>query len=292
MLAGGKKLNIRQGIYLFIIVLLITFFRAVLQLLMPSSNSHPLPPSAVVQSGLIPIGFMIFGLLTFGLLTTVFVLIQDRLAGTRTKKGLIFGSLFGMMWALYLLEPVPHVEGLTLFDALAYPLADGITIVSLGLLLGRFVGTDSKGNRAVCISSSYPALLAVPFFFLAGRILSYTVFHIYSSYAERQFDTIVWASAVGLWISIMYLLLRPGIPDGSPLSKTTYFAVVIYGIDYFLFNLFMPLVFNYEICPIGALLSYADLLVRASMDILSVAVGVYVCEKMKFTYDYPKADLL
>jgi hypothetical protein len=161
-----------------------------------------------------------------------------------------------------LLEPVPHIAGLPLFEVLAYPLADGITIVSLGVLLGRFAGTDSKGDEKVKISSSYAAFLTIPVFFIAGRILSYNLLHIYSSYAARQFDTILWAAATGLWISIMYLLLKPGISVKSPLLKAIYFAVVIYGIDYFLFNLFMPLVFDYQIWPVGTLLSYADLFVR------------------------------
>ena len=62
------------GVSLFLIVLTVTFFGAALQPLMPSSNIHPLPPSAIVQSGLIPIGFVLFGLFTFGLLAIVFVL--------------------------------------------------------------------------------------------------------------------------------------------------------------------------------------------------------------------------
>lgn len=183
------------------------------------------------------------------------------------------------MWTVYLLESVPHIEGLPLFEVLAYPLADGITIVSLGVLLGRFACTDSSGYEKARTSSSYAVLLAIPLLFIAGRMLSYNVFYIYSSYPARQFDTILWAAATGLWIGIMYLLLRPGIPDKSPFQKALYFAVVIYGIDYFLFNLFMPLVFDYSICSVGTLLSYADLFLRASMGILFVAAGVYICEK-------------
>jgi hypothetical protein len=250
---------------------------------MPSSNINPLPPSIIVKSGLIPVGFMLFGLLTFGLLAVVFVVIQGGLPGTGMKKGLTFGFLFGMMWAVYLLEPAPHVEGLSLFEVLAYPLADSITIVSLGLLLGRFIGTDSKFYEKVLISSSFATLLVIPVMFIAGRLLSYNVFHIYSSYAARPFDTIVWAAATGLWIGYMYLMLRHGISDKSPLLKAIYFAVVIYGIDYFLFNLFMPLVFEYKIWPMGALLSYADLFVRSSMDIISVVLGVYIYEKISDT---------
>jgi hypothetical protein len=239
MPAGNLNLKIRRGVPLFLTVLTITLFRAALQPLMPSSNIHPLPPSIIVRSGLIPIGFMLFGILTFGLLAIVFVLIQDKLPGTRTKKGLTFGFLFGVMWAIYLLEPVPHIEGLP--------------------------------------------LLLIPVLFIAGRMLSYNVFQIYSSYAVRQSDTILWVTATGFWIGVMYLLLKPGIPDKSSFLKAIYFAIFIYGIDYLLFNLFMPLVFDYQIWPVGTLLSYADLFVRASMDILSVAAGVYICEIIKLT---------
>lgn len=49
--------------------------------------------------------------------------------------------------------------------------------------------------------------------FIAGRMLSYNVFHIYSSNAARQLDTIVWAAATGFWIGLMYLFLKPGIPQ-------------------------------------------------------------------------------
>lgn len=188
------------------------------------------------------------------------------------------------MWAIYLLEPVPHIEGLPLLDILAYPLADGITLVFLGVLLGRFSGTDSRKDKKVWISSSYATLIAISILFIVGRMFSYNVFHIYSSYAARQLDTIIWAAAMGFWIGLMYLLLKPGIPDKSPLLKAIYFAVVIYGLDYFLFNLFMPLVFDYQIWPVGSLLAYADLFTRSSMDILSVAAGVYICEK-KLVYN-------
>lgn len=121
---GNPNLNIRRGASLFLIVLIVTFFIVSLQSLMPLSKIRPLPPSAIVQAGLIPISFMLFGLLTFGLLAVVFVQIQDRMPGTRTKKGLKFGILFGVMWAIYLLEPVPHIKGLPLFEILAYPFAD------------------------------------------------------------------------------------------------------------------------------------------------------------------------
>lgn len=252
---------------------------------MPSSSNSPLPPSAIVQAGLIPLGFMLFGLMTFGLLAIVFILIQDGLPGTGVEKGPMFGISFGIMWAIYLLEPLPHNEGISLFDILAYPLADSITILFLGLLLGRLVATDFNVDKKVHVSSGTLKLLAVPVMFLAGRLLNYNIINIYSSYADRPFETIVWAASTGLWIGLMYLLLEPGIITGifkkSPLLKAAYFALVVYGIDYFLSNLFLPLVFNYQLWPIGAMLSYADLIMRCAIDIIFVGAGVYIYEVAK-----------
>ncbi len=246
---------------------------------MPSSNINPLPPSAIAQAGLLPLGFTLFGLIAFGLLAIVFVMIQDGLPGSKTMRGLIFGVLFGGMWAVYLLEPLPHTEGLPLFDILAYPMADSITIILLGMMLGRFIGTNSKVKEKERFGSSSVKLLAVPIVFLIGRLLSYNIIHIYSSYAGKPIDTMAWVAATGLWIGIMYLLLESGIMARPPHLKAVYFALAVYGIDYFLFNLFLPIVFNYKLWPIGALLSYADLFVRCAMDIISVAVGIYIYEK-------------
>lgn len=270
----------RKLLTLFLIALSTTIFRVILQPFMPSGNDNLFPPSVFVQAGLLPLAFTIFGLVTYGLLAVVFVLIQDGLTGSRMKKGLTFGLSFGMMWVVYLLEPLPHGSSTPLIELLAYPFVDGITIVLMGVLLGRFIATNSQSPEKVHISSGVLALAAITVLFLAGRLLSYNVFHIYSSFITRPFDTMIWAAATGLWIGIMYLLLSPGITVKSPHAKAAYFGLLTFGLDYFLFSLFLTLVFDYQIWPVGILLSYADLLVRMAIDIISVTVGVYIYEKI------------
>lgn len=288
----------RKLLALFIIALSTTIFRVIFQPFMPSGNDNLFPPSAFVRAGLLPLAFTIFGLITYGLLAVVFVLIQDRLAaGSRMKKGLMFGLSFGIMWALFLLEPLPHGSGASLIELLAYPFVDSITLVFMGVLLGRFIATDSQGRGKAHISpdisSGILALVEITGSFLLGRLLSYNVFHIYSSYTTRPFETMIWAAAAGLWIGLMYLLLCPGTAGTagsasntarSPAAKATYFGILIFGIDYLLFSLFLTLVFDYQIWPVGALLSYADLILRVAIDIVFVTVGVYIYEailKMK-----------
>lgn len=279
---------------LIIIALSATIFRVILQPLMPSGDDNLFPPSVFVQAGILPLAFTIFGFVTYGLLAVVFVLIQDGLAGSGMKKGLMFGLAFGMMWALFLLEPLPHGSGASLIEFLAYPFVDGITLVFMGVLLGRFIATDSrsmgKAQISPDISSGILALAAITGSFLAGRLLSYNVFHIYSSYTARPLETMIWAAAAGLWIGIMYLLLCPGTAGTagstsntakSPTAKASYFGILIFGIDYILFNLFLTLVLDYQIWPVGALLSYADLILRVAIDIFSVTAGVYIVVKSR-----------
>src|SRR5574340_421240 len=147
-------MNKGQWLILFLVVIVVTVFRLIAQGFMPAGNDNLFPKSAIAQAGLIPVAFTLFGLLTYGLLAIVFILIQDRLPGTRMMKGLMFGLLFGGMWIVYLLEPLPHSEGSPLIDVLAYPAVDGITLVLEGLLMGRFIATDSKGYGRMLISSN------------------------------------------------------------------------------------------------------------------------------------------
>ncbi len=142
-------------------------------------------------------------------------------------------------------------------------------------------GRVVRGRQLV--AEGHIQLASVPIVFLAGRLLCYNVFHIYSSYATRPFDTMIWAAATGIWIGIIYLFIEPGIAVKSLLAKAAYFGLIIFGIDYLMFNLFIPLVFDYQIWPIGAFLSYADLLLRVAIDIIFVIAGVYIYEKASST---------
>ncbi len=168
-----EGMNKRRWLTLFFVVLATTIFRLIAQGFMPAGNYNLFPQSAIAIAGLIPVAFTLFGLLTYGLLAIVFILVQGRLPGTRIMKGLMFGLLFSGMWIAYLLEPLPHGEGLPLIDVLAYPIADSLALILEGLLMGWFIATDSKGYGTMGISSDIVIIASVPIVFLAGRLLSY-----------------------------------------------------------------------------------------------------------------------
>lgn len=261
------------------IVLIITVFRTMLQPLIPDDGSNPLPRSGLSTSGLMPVAFVLYGVVMLGVLALVFVLIQDRLPGKKLTKGLTFSLAFGGMWFVYLLELVPHAPW-QLPSSLYYPVVDGITVGSLGLLLGLFIATDSRGRETVRMTSGVVALVAIPVLFLAGRSFSYNVLGIYSMYASRPLDSLLWVVVMGTWVAIMYFLLRPGIAGKSPLLTAAFFGIVVFGINILLNDLFMPIPFDLTLMGPGDF-SYADLIARTTIDILFVMAGVFVYEKIR-----------
>ncbi len=261
----------KEWLKLFLIAATATIFRLILQVFMPDTGSTPLPPSIIVKSGLMPIAFTVFGLLVYGLLAVVFVLIRDGLPGKRMMKGLRFGLAFGLMWVVYLFEPLPFNSGTPLMDMLAYPLADGVALFVLGLLLGRFMVRDSAEPGKKGKGPAIMPLAVIPVLFMVARYVGYTVIHIDSDYTARPLETMAWVCATGLWVGVMYFLLRPGIAVKSPLVKAGYFGLLVFGIDLFLFNFFIPLVFVVNI---------ADMFIRAAIDIVAVMAGVYVYERI------------
>ena len=74
-------------------------------------------------------------------------------------------------------------------------------------------------------------------------------------------------------------MLKAGIAAKSPLGKAAFFGVIIFGINLFLNNLFMPIPFELKIWEMGTF-SYIDLIARAMVDIIAVTTGAFICERI------------
>ncbi len=267
-----ENMNKKRWQALLGVCIAVTLVRVMLQPLIPEGENPMFTThSAIYNAGLLIPAFILFAFVASLLLGVVFVLIEGGLPGTRLAKGLAFGLAYGLMWAIYLLEPFTiALEGpfLVLYG---YPIADGLTFGMLGLLLGVFVGTDSKSPARRHIGPKTLAVLAIPLAFVALRLCCYAFSIISSAFDIRPVDTFIWAAGTGVWLGVMYFLLRPGVPGKSPLAKALFFGPVAIGINLLFFNSFVPLVFEVD---------YVDLALRTLVDIVSVIAGVYLCEKI------------
>ncbi len=175
------------------------------------------------------------------------------------------------MWVTYLFEPLPSSSG-SVVDFLSYPLADGSGLVFLGLLLGLFLASKENQPRTIVFNSkTAPVIVVFPLIFVVIRVLGYLFLPILNSFFTSPLQTLLWAAITGFSIGLMCAVLSLGIEAKSPFSKAVLFAVVVFGIDLFFFNFFIPLVFE---------VSLRDIFFRSLIDVVSVFIGAFIYEKI------------
>lgn len=274
-------MNKKQWLIIILVAIVILVFRLATQAIVNPAVSDSVVPSIIVKMGLtIPVVALMF-LLTYVFMGIVFAWIQDKLPGTRIARGLKFGLAFGLIWAVYLLEPTSiAVESYS--DTVVIAVIDVMAIVALGLLLGRLIASRSVNAKKACAVPGIMALAAIPVLYFAGRFAEYNMLHIYSVYDTMPAETLLWAAATGIGACVMYLLIRHGIPDASPLAKAAYFGLVIFGINLLVFNLFIPALFDMPFSGLGGLF-LTDLFARTAIDVVTVTAGTYLFEAIELS---------
>ncbi|KGE17673.1 hypothetical protein [Paenibacillus wynnii] len=249
-------------------ILLISFIaiiiRSMLQLLIPSGNQTVLQQSVFVKNGTLPIVFMIYGTLAFTAITIIFERIQRGMGGGRISKGLKAGIIFSVVWTVFLVEPLPHGSTIDLFS---YPLADGLVLLFLGFMSGRFLSEDSAQKKHKVTSNSIVNIAIITLIFTMGRIILYKGFHIYSMFEQAQVRTLVWVICTGIVIGLMFEYLNYTINSNKAFTKSLVFGGAIFGINLVFFNFFLPLVLKVDI---------QDMIIRTVMDTVSVIIGCLI----------------
>lgn len=247
-----------------LIGIITTFCRIIGQMLIPDGTQTVLEPSVFVIQGTMPIAFCLYGAFAYSIIASLFLLIRDNLSGNKLIKGLKYGVSCSAIWIIYLFEPLPHVSSI---DKITYPLADGIALVVMGLLLGLFLGqTTTKEKKPYPFSKAIVSLLTITVLFVAGRMLQYLILHIYSSFDIKASATVLWSVITGFVISVVLLWLSQYIDYRGRIHYGFIIGVVLFGVDLLLFNFFMPLVFDANI---------PDLIVRTLIDVITVTVGCF-----------------
>jgi hypothetical protein len=231
---------------------------------------YDFPPSFITEKGLFLPAASVALILWFGTLGIVFAFIQEKLPGTKGRKGWRYGVGFGGLCFLAIFE-MCLIFGSPIASELRTSIADGVSLLFLGLLLGRFVGTDGKpffgGDKLKPV-----LFFVIPFTFLLGRYFGYSIVHLLSAYNEKPITTFAWTLSIGLWISITYWLLKEA-SNKAPVVQAFRFGILIFGPYWLIYNLFVLLFVN---------VSILDVFMRVVIDVLSVTVGVWVVNELSF----------
>ena len=146
-------------------------------------------------------------------------------------------------------------------------LGDFLPILTTGILLGIFKGTDETQNSK---KQNVMQVIVVAIFYITGRYFAYSVFHIQSAYLINPLGTLIWTVCMGLWVGAIYFILQPGIKGKSVISQALFFGVFIFGSNWLMNHLFMAVIIELS----------SDLFIRAGTDVLFITVGVIVCRKL------------
>ena len=146
-----------------VVAFLASLFNAIIHGLLPLGTST-LPPSILVEKGLLPIAFIIYGFIYYALLGYIFVMIQNRLTGSKLIKGLKYGLFFCILTFIIYFEPIPTTTTLSITN-MSWMLADGIPYVLLGTFLGLFLANEGKIEENIHELPSMILLLVVPVIF-------------------------------------------------------------------------------------------------------------------------------
>jgi|LGVE01.1.fsa_nt_gb hypothetical protein len=229
------------------------------------------PKSFIIENGLFPPAVIILFFITFWALALVFTFIQDKLPGRKLLKGLRYGISFGVLWLIGMFE-MSIAFGSPLKYEFFSGLLDCLSLILFGLLLGRFIATDS--NRDVNEKSKIgliPIFIIASLFIVERYFRYFTLTYDNPGYFENPLITFTFTLSLGLWIGAMYWLLRQELAKYSPAKRALWFGGIVFGIDWLFYSLFLFLFLK---------LPLIEILLVPAFDILSVIIGIFIFEKV------------
>lgn len=207
----------------------------------------------------------LWALLAFSVTTYVFLHMRDSICGDGVKKGLRYGASVALLWCIAMLEGV-SLFGNPIVKEIIVGLSDAIPVFVLGVLLGLVKPeTGSRNNvEPVFPHQKSKVILLFTVVFTAGRYLAYSTGVIKSGIHGMRIETFVWTILMGFVIGVSFVLLENNLNTTSLKHKILGFSVSIFGMNWMVFLIFMPLLFSGHI---------VDVLLRIVIDTSIVVVS-------------------
>ena len=241
----------------------------------PDILEQALPPSVFVRNDIETIVFISYLTVALVLLFLAFATIQHRLIGRRGIKGLVFGTVLGVLWALAFLSALEFF-GTTLKAELINGVVDIIPLALGGWFAGLILGTDTEGDGAPA-SSHLMAIPVIGIVFVVIHSATLLLVDDPAGIPARLMFTphtaagYLAVAALGGWVGVMYVVLRSGMPSSSIWAQSGVFAVVVFGHSWLWFNSFFNILYSEVL---------VHLLTMSLIDILAVFVGVFLYEQL------------
>ncbi len=210
----------------------------------------------------------LWALLSFSGAAGVYYLVRDTIPGEGVQKGLRYGSAIALLWLSAMLEGVA-LFGNPLVNEFVVGLSDAIPVFLMGIILSLLFN-ESGQHAAVSPWTPGQKMTAVSIItaiFFAGRYIAYVTGAIQSGYQTSPVSTLFWTVFMGACIGVVCILLGTIEDTSSPGRRAATFGFLIFGVNWAVFLVFMPLLFS------GYL---TDVIIRIMIDPLLVTIGYYL----------------
>lgn len=261
-----KNKNYIDYLKALIVVLICFLIDGFGHMILPASPYMDEVPASLVASilGKIPTA-MIYIFILYLVLALVFLYIS-KFSKNRFRSGLNFGIALGGLWMIAFFESW-SIFGSPFIADLIMGLNDSVPVLLIGLILGLWI--SKKEERKIKEKNSfYTSLWIFPLMYTIGRYIMYILIKIESGYLERWWQTLLWTISMGIWIALTYYWIPL---KGKKLKeKIILFGLLIFGFNWVLYNLFVPVVLQSDI---------VDFLIRSLGDVFFVSLSVLFIEK-------------
>jgi hypothetical protein len=210
----------------------------------------------------------LWALFAFSGVAFVFLRIRNEIPGEGIKKGLRFGSAIALLWLFAMLEGV-SLFGNPLIKEFVVGLSDAIPVFMMSILLS-LLQTDKvevHPTTAFTLSQKIKTMSAFSGIFLIGRYIAYFSGVIRSGIQTRPLLTLIWTILMGFFIGVAFVLLGNNRIEQSIKHRVVKFGLLIFGLNWAAFLLFMPLLFSGYI---------ADALLRIVIDVILAMIASYL----------------
>lgn len=231
-----------------------------------------------------PVVAVLWMFIAFGSVAYVFFRYGDKFSGSKNERGLRFGCAVGLLWFWGVVEGIA-ISGNTFGHESVMALCDAIPIILLGVLLGKFTtgrNCPEEKRESLNLNSIMPTVFIFSIVFLVGRYLFYITKIIKSGYAEWPMATFIWTLFMGAFVGISYILLGQATKSSKVFSSAVKFGVLIFGVCWASFQLFIPLIYA------GTL---ADIILRCIIDIALAIIGYYLSESLAKKQPMRKSEM-
>ncbi|OEF97100.1 hypothetical protein [Desulfuribacillus alkaliarsenatis] len=256
-----------------IIVVLTTIFSLAIHAMAPITVDITEDMLSVVASKLTFIGTAtLFFLVTYYIIASVFLKYESRLQGSKLNRALIFGGLVGGIWWVGMLEAVFALNS-TYINEFILGLLDFLPIVLLCVLVAVFLVKEERHeHRSASVNSS--VMIDVGIFTLiitVGRFFRY-VSNVGGYSVDSMTPLMLWTIAFALIIGLNFAFLKSAAISVSVIKSALIFTLILFGLHYTMFVIFIPLVFKGMLFDLTMVLLYDLFLVFVASTVCFMAM--------------------